>query len=144
MNADFIPIHCPSCGSTLELNQTKVDLMCLNSEYCPAQILNRLAYFTNRGNANIEGLSEKTIEKFIQKQNVRDIPDLFKLDYESAKEWEGFGQKSIEKLRESIDKCRLGIVDYKFLASLGIDGVGPEVAKLIVSKIDFTKTKLSD
>lgn len=131
----LIPDFCPSCHTKLVLSSTKVDLVCPNAIYCPAQVLGRLSYFTSRGNANIEGLSEKTLGKFVENQGIHDVADIFDLDFELAREWEGFGQKSIDNLEKSIAKTKTGIIDYKFLAGLGIEGIGPEVARLIVSRI---------
>ncbi len=128
------PAYCPSCQTGLILSSTEVDLICTNMD-CPRQILTKLAYYCQRNLASITGLSEKLLEKFIENFGVRDIPDLYNLPYEQIQVMEGFGEKSVENLKNSIEKARK-IDDYKFLAGLGIDGVGPEVAKLICEKLE--------
>ena len=128
------PTHCPSCRQELVLSETAVDLLCLNATECREQIKLRLAYFASRKMANINGLSEKIIERFIVEFGVHDIYDLYRLDWERVAALEGFGEKSAEKLRLAIEKSRT-LPDSRFLASLGIDGVGEEVAKLILSHI---------
>ncbi len=130
-----LPKTCPSCGSSLTTTTTKIDLVCPNQESCPAQVSGRLSYFAGRNIANINGLSEKNLQKFIEKLEVKDIPDLYNLPYEKIFEMEGFGQKSVENLKDSIEKAK-EIQDYKFLAGLSVDGVGPEVAKLILEKLN--------
>jgi len=125
-----IPTHCPSCGTKLELTDTEVDLVCHNL-HCPAQIIARLTYFAQRSVANIQGLSEKNIEKFYELFGVEDIADLYDLPFDKIFELEGFGQKSVENLKTSLDNARrLSLV--RFFAGLGIDGVGPEIAELII------------
>jgi DNA ligase (NAD+) len=129
------PTTCPSCSTTLNVTETGVDIFCPNTDLCPDQVAGRLIYYCQRNMANIPGLSEKIIEKFIQKYSVHDIYDLYKLPWEEIKLLEGFGEKSVENLKNAIDNSK-NIQDYRFLASLGIDGLGPEVAKLICEKLN--------
>lgn len=129
------PDSCPSCQTKLELTQTSVDLVCPNVDRCPAQVLGRLSYFTSRNLGNIAGLSDKILEKFIEKFDISDIPDLYNLPLDEIQELEGFGQKSRENIQNSIEGSK-NIKAYKFLAGLGVDGIGPEVAKLIVALIE--------
>lgn len=137
--APGIPTHCPVCNTPLAFSQTGIDLVCKNSE-CKAQVLGRLAYYTQRSIANIGGFSEKTIEKFIDLYNVRDIHDLYDLPYDKIFELEGFGQKSIEKLKESIENSKK-ISVARFFAGLGIDGVGLEVAQLLLTHLPQITTE---
>lgn len=132
-NPEFFiaPETCPSCSSKLELSSTEVDLVCVNSENCPDQILGRLTYYTQRNLAAITGLSDKILEKFCDLYGVKDIPDLYKLPYDKIRELEGFGEKSVENIQKSVENSRK-IPAHKFLAGLAIEGVGIEVAKLIV------------
>lgn len=135
-NLHFVaPEVCPSCETALELTETKVDLVCPNVEHCRAQVLQRLSYFTSRNLGNIPGLSDKILEKFIEKFDISDIPDLYDLPMSKIQEMEGFGQKSVENIQKSVENSR-NIKAYKFLAGLGVDGIGPEVAKLIVETIE--------
>jgi NAD-dependent DNA ligase len=66
----------------------------------------------------------------MSKYAVVDVCDLYDLPFEEISKEEGFGSKSIEKLQESINQSR-DILDYKFLAGLGIDGLGIEMAKVV-------------
>ena len=74
---------------------------------------------------NIENLSEKTLEKFIGHGWIRDFGDLYDLAQhrEAIINTDGFGEKSYNRLIQSIEKsrhCTLG----KFIAALGIPNVG--------------------
>lgn len=124
------PVNCPSCGTKLVLSSTGVDLLCPNSRDCPAQILGRLSYFTQRDIGNIAGLSQKHLEKFVETLGVRDIPDLFRLPYDTIAGMDGFGVKSASNIQNAIQQAQ-EIPDYKFLAGLSIEGIGLEAAKLI-------------
>ena len=129
------PVDCPCCKTALVLTETGVDLMCPNYNGCEDQIVYRISYYCQRHLANIVGLSEKTIRKLVQEKQVVDIADLYNLDYEKIANWDGFGQKSIDNLKKSIKQSLENLVDYKFLAGLGIDGIGTEVAKLILKQM---------
>ena len=124
------PTHCPDCNAELQLSKTGIDLICPNAQGCHAQIVGRLSYYCQRNLGNIAGMSDKTLDKFILELAIKDVADLYDLRWDKIQNMEGFGTKSVEKLKESIKKSRT-IADYKFLAGLGIEGVGPEVAKLI-------------
>jgi DNA ligase (NAD+) len=127
-----IPRICPSCSSKLAFSKTNVDLFCLNSEKCLEQIKQKLAYYSSRGIANIDGLSDKTLEKLILEFGISDIADLYMLDFKAIEKLEGFGTKSAESLFKSIEKAS-HIEDYKLIAGLGMDGIGISGAKLIAS-----------
>jgi DNA ligase (NAD+) len=130
-----IPATCPQCNTKLKLTETGIDLFCPNSDHCPAQIIGRMSYYCQRNLAKITGMSGKTILRLNKEFNVKDIADLYDLPYEQIAILEGFGQKSADNLKESVEKSR-EIKDYKFLAGLGIDGIGPEIAKLICELVE--------
>ncbi len=128
------PKRCPVCNTVLEISQTGVDLYCPNQENCRAQVLGRLSYFSQRNIANISGLSEKNIERFVDEHIINDLPDIYKLPYKKISQLDGFAEKSTENLIYSIEQSR-SIPDYKFLAGLSIEGVGLEVGRLISQKL---------
>jgi DNA ligase (NAD+) len=130
----LLPSLCPSCKSELVQSDTGIDLYCINSDECHDQIVLRLSYFTQRNMANIVGLSEKIIERFMTEFDVHDIYDLYTLPFDKIKTLEGFGEKSAENLKKSLENA-MEFEDWRFLAALGIDGVGPEVARLICAEL---------
>lgn len=130
------PKKCPCCQTETVFSKTKIDLYCPNTENCPDQVLGRLSYFSQRSIADINGLSKQNLKKFIELFKIKDIPDLYKLPYTKIFEMEGFGEKSVKNLQNSIQKSKK-IPAEKFLAGLGIEGVGVEVAKLILEKLFY-------
>ena len=130
-----IPTTCPECNTELKLTETRIDLFCPNSDHCPAQVIGRMSHYCQRNLANITGMSDKTIMRLNKEFDISDVADLYDLPYEQIATLEGFGVKSMENLKESVEKSR-GIKDYKFLAGLGIDGIGPEIAKLVCELVN--------
>lgn len=128
-----IPTHCPVCGAHTEIKQDKETktLICSNSN-CKAQRLRAFAHFTTRDAMNIEGLSEVTIEKFLEKDYLEDFTSLYHLDQYEADivEMEGLGKRSYNKLMKSIEKSR-EVAIPNFIYALGIAQVGLGTAKLI-------------
>ena len=128
-----IPQVCPVCGSPTRIqpvNDTK-SLYCTDPD-CPAKKIKSYTLFVSRDAFNIEGLSEATLEKFVQKGFIHEFADIFRLNRfkDTITQMDGFGEKSYANLEESIKKARK-IILPKFIYSLGIPGVGLANARLI-------------
>ena len=55
--AFVMPTNCPDCGSILSpSSEGDIDIRCQNSEHCPAQLRERVAYIGSRGVLDIEAL----------------------------------------------------------------------------------------
>ena len=128
-----IPEVCPVCGGATRIameNETKT-LYCTNPK-CQAKHVKSFTLFVSRDAMNIEGLSEATLEKFIANGYVKDLTDLFHLDRyaEEIKNMDGFGEKSYENLRNSINNARITTLP-RLVYSLGIPNIGIANAKVI-------------
>lgn len=128
-----IPETCPVCGAKTVIHEENgvKTLYCENPE-CQAKRIKAFSLFVSRDALNIEGLSEATLEKLIDRGLVRSFRDLFHLDQHEAaiKELEGFGQKSYDRLMDSVEKSRHTTL-AKVLYGIGIENVGLSYAKLI-------------
>ena len=129
-----IPSHCPVCGQPTAIKDedgTKT-LYCLNPD-CLAKHIKKLTHFVSRDALNIEGLSEATLEKFIDLGYIKDYIDLFKIKrYQFAIEnLDGFGEKSYANLEKSIEKARHTTL-VRLIYGLGIPNIGLANAKLLV------------
>ena len=128
-----IPDTCPVCGAhtTLRDENGVMTLYCTNPA-CLAKHSGLLVHFTSRDAFNIEGLSEATLEKFIQKGFIHEFSDIFHLDRykEEIVAMEGFGEKSYAKLAQAIEKAR-NISLPRLIYSLGIPGIGLSNAGLL-------------
>ena len=128
-----IPSLCPVCHQPTKIlkeNDVKV-LTCPNPE-CEAKHIKRLTLFVSRDAFNIEGLSEATLEKFVQKGFIQSLEDIFHLDRykDEIIAMEGMGEKSYTNLIQAIEKSKK-VPTARFIYSLGISGVGLSNAKLI-------------
>lgn len=132
-----VPDVCPVCGQPTrisEVNDVKT-LYCDNPE-CQAKHVKSFALLVSRDALNIDGLSEATLEKFIQKGFIKDKTDIFHLDKfkDEIVAMEGFGEKSYANLIEAVEKAKDTDL-VRVLYGLGIDNIGLSTAKLIVKKL---------
>lgn len=133
-----IPSNCPICGEPTKIvkdNDSEV-LMCTNDN-CAGKLLGKLCHSVSKNALNIEGLSEATIQKFIDLgwlSSIRDIyylylhkMDMYKLD--------GFGRKSVDKLLSSIEDSRnTDLVRYIYAQSIPL--IGHTASKAISKMCD--------
>ncbi len=146
-----IPKICPRCGADTEeiiLGQSRFELgskflMCTNPD-CPAKLLSKFTYFVSRNCANIDGLSEKTLEQFIIRGYLNSFKDLYHLDQYKDKLFsiEGLGQKSVLSILKAIEKSR-NIKFENFLTAIGIPDVGLSTAKTIAARFDDFQSFIS-
>ncbi|MDY2608057.1 MAG: NAD-dependent DNA ligase LigA [Lachnospiraceae bacterium] len=132
-NKEFfdIPAVCPICGASTKIirdNESSV-LYCTNDN-CKGKLLGKLIHASSKNALNIDGLSESTIEKFINLGWLNSIKDIYHLsDHKNEiKTLNGFGKKSVEKLLLSIEKSRNTSLE-RFIYSLSIPSIGKSVSK---------------
>jgi len=128
-----IPKLCPVCGGDTvikHVNDIK-SLYCVNPD-CQAKHIKSFTHFVSRDAFNIEGLSEATLEKLIDRGFIKEFADIFHLSVykESIISMEGLGEKSFDNLMAAIHKAR-NIPPERFIYSLGILNIGLSNAKLI-------------
>ena len=134
----LIPSVCPVCGSPTKIlmdGDTKT-LVCPNPE-CTAKHVKRFSHFVARDAMNIDGLSEATLEKLINKKILRFFHDLYHLDRyaDEIMDMEGFGKKSFEKLLAAVEASRETTLD-RVLYGIGIANIGLSTARLISRHFD--------
>ena len=94
---------------------------------------------------NIDGLSEATLEKFVDRGFIHEFADLFHLDKhkEEILEMEGFGEKSYKNLIDSIDKARNTTLP-RMVYGLGIENIGAANAKMLCRYFGYDFKKLQE
>lgn len=139
-----IPDKCPECGAPSELRQAKDQkaLYCTNPN-CKAQLVKSLTHFVSRDAMNIEGFSESTIEKFVDKEYLKNYTDIYTLNnyFDEIELIEGFGEKSVKKLDYSINKSKF-VKLSNFIYALGINNIGLSNAKLLCKYYDYELVKI--
>jgi DNA ligase (NAD+) len=121
-----IPHQCPSCGTKIEKEEGVPDIRCYNPA-CPAQLKERLRFFCARGQMNIERLGDKLIDKLVDAGLIKTFADIFLLRASSLEELERMGEKSAQKVIDSIQAARDRGLD-RLLGGLGIRHIGRTVA----------------
>lgn len=135
------PKTCPYCGS--HLYQDGVHIFCPNTLSCVPQLVSRLTHFASRDAMNIDGFSEKTIEKLMETVDLKEIPDIYKLKYEDIIKIEGFKEKRTNNLLKAIETSR-NVHLSNFIYALGIPNVGIKTARDLANHFkDFEKLKNS-
>lgn len=132
-----IPRVCPVCGGKTQIKQVNdvKTLYCINED-CQAKHVKSFAHFVSRDALNIDGLSEATLEKFIQHGFLKNFCDLYHLEKfrDEIIALDGFGEKSYENLLTSVENSRNTTLP-KFIYGLGIANVGLSNAKMIVQAL---------
>ena len=103
---------------------------CTGEFACPFQKIEHLKLFCSRRAFDIEGLGEKQIELFFEKEWVKEPADIFTLEKKHRKdllEEEGFGETSVRNLFDAIDVRRTIALD-RFIYAFGIRHVGETTA----------------
>lgn len=139
-----IPDTCPVCGGATKIqdNTGVKSLYCINPE-CQAKKIKAYSLFVSRDAMNIDGMSEATLEKFIDAGFIKEYADIYELErfIEDITGMEGFGEKSYEKIINAVNASR-EVPMYSFLYALGIGGIGVANAKMVCKAFDYDFDKI--
>ena len=133
-----IPETCPICGGATKIvqeNESKI-LMCDNPQ-CEGKLVNRIEHFFGKKGLDAKGISKATIEKLISWGWVESITDVFELS-KHAKEWkniQGFGEKSVTNILESIEKSKSCVLE-SIISAAGIPLIGRTVARDLAKRFN--------
>ncbi|MDQ2179069.1 NAD-dependent DNA ligase LigA [Marinifilum sp. D714] len=126
--------NCPECDSKLVRKDGEANHYCPNDRICPPQIKGRIEHFISRRAMNIDGLGEETIDLLFKENLIQDISDLYILKKEDIVPLERMGDKSADRILNSI-KDSLQVPYERVLYALGIRYVGATVAKKLAKAI---------
>lgn len=119
---------------------------------CGAQHLERIIFHVSKNAMDIEGLGRSIVERFYQLGWLRNLADVYRLDYNKIAQLDGFGPKSAANLQASVEKAKRNPI-HRLLHSLSIHHLGQRVSKLIAAEVkhvldlrhwtleDFTRIK---
>ncbi len=127
----FAPeLLCPSCGSEIVREKDEVAYRCLNLN-CPDQLRKRLEHFAQRTAMDIEGLGEALIEMLVDRELVRSLSDLYRLQHCDLVRLERMGDKSSQNLLDALERSKAQ-PPQRLLFALGIRHVGSHVASVLM------------
>lgn len=132
-----IPDQCPVCGSPTRVDVSAASgtktLHCTNAA-CPAKQLRKFTRFVSKQGVNVDGISEQTLQKFINLGWIRDYADIFDLPTHAMEiaALEGFGVKSATNIRQSVERARK-VEARRLLYALSIPLCGQDVCNRLLS-----------
>ncbi len=138
-----MPKNCPECGSKLApASEGDVDLRCPNSQSCPAQLLERIAYIGSRSVLDIEALGYVSATALTQplepaKAPIQSEADLFDLTLEKLLPIRAYVLDPDTGLAKHDSDGTPKVVDF-FRKK---DGTPAEVALKLLSNLEDAKTK---
>lgn len=127
---------CPICGDKLIKKEQEAAYYCLNPK-CDARKIEGLIHFSSRNTMNIEGFGENIVEDFYNMGYLKKITDFYELKKykEELKELEGFGEKSINNLLDSIEDSKKNSLE-DLLFAFGIRHVGKKMSQILARKYE--------
>ena len=101
---------------------------------CGSQNLQKTIFHVSKNAMDIDGMGKSIIERFFELGWLRTLADVYRLDYEKVAQLEGFGEKSAQNLKVSIEKAKKNPI-HRLLHSLSIHHMGKKVSKLLAAEI---------
>lgn len=134
------PKTCPSCNAPITKPEGEAVYRCNNPD-CPAQAEERLIHFVSKDAMDIDGCGRETIIELYANGIVHNIPELYTLHAEQLAGWEGWKDKSINKLVDGIAASKQQPL-WRLLNGFGIRHVGTQTAKDLVRSLNNLKELL--
>lgn len=127
------PDACPVCGGSIRVEQVNdTESVYCDNPKCNGKKLGKFSHYVSKPAMNIDGLSEATLEKFINNGWLTDFTDLYHLNRydKEIMRMEGFGKRSYDKLMTAIEASKSTTLT-RLLISLGIPYIGKTASKAI-------------
>ena len=127
------PKSCPVCSADVQV--IGPHYVCTSTS-CPAQVHGRLLSAVSRKGYDIRGIGTVMMTDLIQKDIVKDVSDVFRLDHADVRErlvQYGYKSKTLDNIAMEIRKAR-DISLQRFIYALGI----PDVSTAISTKLAET------
>lgn len=131
------PHECPVCSEPLEKPQDEAVWRCININ-CPAQVVERIIHFASKDAMDIRNLGGANILKFYELGVLKDIPGIYHMDFDTIRQMEGFGAKSISNLQTAIENSKKQPLN-RVIYGLGIRHVGETMAKTLAHAVNHIK-----
>lgn len=127
-----MPDTCPVCGSPVVREPGEAMRYCTNSA-CPAQLKEHLHHFVGRTAMDIDGLGSKLTDRFVDLGWLKDVADIYTLDWGAVANLDGLGEKSASNLAVAVDVSKQRSLG-RVLNALGIRHVGERTASLLADR----------
>ena len=125
--------NCPECNSKLFRVEGEAQHYCLNDLDCKPQIIGKIQHFISRNAMDIDGIGTETVSLLFENKLIRNIADLYELNFNDLICLDRMAEKSVENLLDGVKKSKKQEFN-KVLFGMGIRFVGTTVAKKIVKR----------
>jgi DNA ligase (NAD+) len=134
-----MPIICPDCQSPLgAISEGDIDIRCPNTQFCPAQLRERIFYIGSRSALDIDVLGYEAAQALLVDKIISDESDLFALDVEKLSHSDFFRKKdgtpsaNVGKLLAALEEAKSSPL-WRVLVALSIRHVGPTAAQALAN-----------
>ena len=135
--AIVFPNTCPACETPLVRQENEAAWRCENYS-CKAQVLQRMIHHVSKDAMDIDGFGKSYVERFYELGWLKSLADIYRLNYSRISRLDGFGEKSAENLKTSIEKAKQNPIS-RFLYSLSVHHLGRKVSQLLAAEIKHVK-----
>ena len=134
-----MPTHCPECGFELRaISEGDIDIRCPNTQFCPAQLRERIFYIGSRSALDIDVLGYEAAQALLSDHVIEDESDLFALTIEKLTDSAFFTKKdgtpsaNVQKLLAALEAAKNRPL-WRVLVALSIRHVGPTAAQALAA-----------
>ncbi len=132
-----IPKVCPVCGAPTEIHigsSTGTETLHCTNDECIAKHIQKFSRFVSKSGIDIDGLSIKTLHKFINEGFITDFADIYDIAMhrEAITQLDGFGEKSYNNIIGSVEASR-NVHPVNFIYALSIPLIGIDAAKKMIA-----------
>lgn len=131
------PKQCPVCNGELDKPEGEAVWRCININ-CAAQVVERIIHYASKNAMDIRNLGESNIRKFYELNLLKDIPGIYKIDWDAVLQLEGFKEKSVNNLKDAIEQTKSQPLN-RVIFGMGIRYVGETTAKTLASAVSNLK-----
>lgn len=138
-NGVDIPKVCPICGGDTEIKRDGIaDVLYCTNPSCKGKLLGKLSHFCSKNAMDIQGMSEETLRKFINKGYLSSMDSIYSLPVykKELMNLEGFGRTSVEKMLKAIEDSKTVTLD-RFIYALSIPLIGRTASKGIAKYCNY-------
>lgn len=136
----MIPKKCPCCGNPVRIYARKggngriIETLHCDNPDCRNQLLRKMVHFAGKKAMDISGISEAVIDRFIEKGFLHTCQDFYHLDRyrDEIIRMEGFGERSYEKMQESVEKSR-HTTFVRYVVAMDIPLIGRTAGRVLDS-----------
>jgi len=133
------PVICPYCGTHTKIKRDGIaDVLYCTNPSCKGKLLGKLSHFCSKNAMDIQGMSDETLRKFIDKGYLSSMDSIYSLSVykKELMNLDGFGRTSVEKLLKAIEDSKRTTLD-RFIYALSIPLIGRTASKAIAKYCNY-------